>query len=73
MITVVGASATAQAPRDAAIIATTTTITTIIMIIPTAEVMPDTRRLTAPRLRGDRRRPFRADPEATDLRLERWW
>jgi hypothetical protein len=70
MITAVGASATAQAPRDAAIIATIITIT---MIIPMAEATVDTHRLTGPRLPGVRRRPFRVDPEATDLRFKRWW
>jgi hypothetical protein len=73
MITAVGVSDTAQAPLDAAIIAMTTTITSIIMIIPTTEVMRDTHRPTGPRLPGDRRRPFQVDPEATDLRLKRWW
>jgi len=44
------------------IIATITTMS--------AEGTPDAHRLTAPRLPGDRRRPFRAAPDHADLRLK---
>jgi hypothetical protein len=62
MITAVGVPAIAWAPDDAAIIATITTMS--------AEGTPDAHRLTAPRLPGDRRRPFRAAPDHADLRLK---
>jgi hypothetical protein len=62
--TAVGESATAWVLADAANIATNT--------VDIPEGASDTRRPTAPRLPGARRRPFRIgpDPERTDFRLE---
>jgi hypothetical protein len=65
MITVVGASAIASGPHDAASIATN-------MIIRLIEGAPDTHRLITPRLPGERHRLFRVAPERADSPPERW-
>jgi hypothetical protein len=48
------------------------TIAAIAVIIPAIAGVSDAHRLTGLRRPGDRRRPFRDDPEGTEFQLERW-